>query len=288
MVTDAVWDAQNQELWIVGEWMPLTRLSFSGEQWTKRTISQSSGWWNTIHAADLDQDGDMDFLLGNHGWNSPLRPNPKHPLRLIVNDWDRNGQPDPLLTYYRHGKEWLYNGLDQVKKQIPPIRVKYPTYDKYAVHTVEQFFAEAKMDTAQMLRAETFSSGFLRNQGNAKYQLTTLPVEVQNTAIYAFLAHDFDGDQQLEIIALGNNSGNTPSIGNQMASLGCYLKKTGEAYQVIPNTESGLYIKGEVRAIETLQVRNETWLVIAKNNAPLQIVRYRKDALLASPRSDQS
>ena len=36
-------------------------------------LGETSGWWNCIEIADLDMDGDMDLVAGNHGLNSMLK-----------------------------------------------------------------------------------------------------------------------------------------------------------------------------------------------------------------------
>lgn len=246
---------------------------------------------------DADQDGDLDLYVVSGGgqWVDPaltayrlylndgtgqfnLAPDFTAPTSngssVVAADFNQDGLTDPLLTYYRQDKEWLFNGLDEVKKQIPPIRVKYPTYDKYAEHSVSQFFSQAQMDTVQFLRAETFASSLIVNEGAGNYTIHALPEAAQTAPVYAFWADDFNEDLQIDVLAMGNNSGNTPSIGNQMASLGYYLEGLGQhQFALMPNTKIGLHVKGEVRDIQSVQVGQQTWWLIAKNNANLEIIR---------------
>ena len=75
MVTDALWtdydDDKDQDLVIVGEWMPITFLENTNNTFRPSpfALRQSFGWWNTIAAADMDKDGDMDYVVGNFGQN---------------------------------------------------------------------------------------------------------------------------------------------------------------------------------------------------------------------------
>ena len=36
-------------------------------------IPESEGWWTRVQAADLDKDGDTDFILGNWGLNTKFK-----------------------------------------------------------------------------------------------------------------------------------------------------------------------------------------------------------------------
>ncbi|HEY5970142.1 MAG TPA: VCBS repeat-containing protein, partial [Chitinophagaceae bacterium] len=93
MVTDVSWNDMNgdgyPELMLVGDWMPVTIFSNNkGVLENKQIIENSSGWWNCIQPADIDSDGDMDFVLGNFGLNSRLKASPEKPMELYVNDFD--------------------------------------------------------------------------------------------------------------------------------------------------------------------------------------------------------
>jgi len=49
-------------------------------------------WLVECHqAGDIDHDGDMDFIAGNHGLNSRFRASVEKPASMYVSDFDRNG-----------------------------------------------------------------------------------------------------------------------------------------------------------------------------------------------------
>ena len=62
-----------------------------------------TGWWNRMHLADMDGDGDMDLIAGNWGLNSPIKVSKAEPVTMYYNDFDNNGSIDPLICYYIQG-----------------------------------------------------------------------------------------------------------------------------------------------------------------------------------------
>ncbi|HEU5145702.1 MAG TPA: VCBS repeat-containing protein, partial [Chryseosolibacter sp.] len=123
MVTDAVWNDINGDgridLIAVGEWMPVTVLIQDGDgNFLNKTrdygLEKTEGWWNTIHACDVDGDRDTDFVAGNLGVNSRLRATPDQPVSLFAGDMDRNGGMDHLLTYYNQGEQHPFISRDQL------------------------------------------------------------------------------------------------------------------------------------------------------------------------------
>lgn len=57
---------------MAGKWMPITVLYndkglFKGR---KYEIEKSTGLWNTLKAIDIDEDKDLDLIVGNEGLNT--------------------------------------------------------------------------------------------------------------------------------------------------------------------------------------------------------------------------
>lgn len=273
MVTDAVWLAKEKTLVIVGEWMPVTKLKFETRKFEikKSEIANSNGWWNTVHAADLDGDGDEDLLLGNTGLNATLKASPAEPVELFVGDFDNNLFSDPILTYFRQGKRYTYYSKDELFAQIISIKKKFVDYAPFARSTFEQVFDASQLEQAQHKSAYTLASSVAENQGNGQFTLQQLPTEAQLSPIFAFATGDFNKDKQPDIIAVGNWYDVQPSMGRYDASYGVYLQGDGKGnFTAVEPTQSGFIISGQGRDVKILQ---NGQILIARNNLPIQVMQ---------------
>lgn len=268
MVTDAVWLEESKELIVVGEWLPITILSFREGKIEEKKLKNTSGWWNTIHAADMDGDGDKDLLVGNMGLNSNLQASVEYPVNLYIKDFDKNGSIDPILSYYRNGTEYPYYGRDELARQLVAIKKEYPTYKSYAKSTFSDVFPIEELSGAGRWQVRMFESIYLENRGEGNFQITVLGDELQIAPIYGFTTGDFDGNGTQDILAVGNFFSNQISMGRYDASYGHFLVKSESGdWEYIEPGDSGFAIDGEARDIKVLNYGDgEKLILVSRNN----------------------
>jgi hypothetical protein len=129
------------DLILAGEWMPIR--FFHNDKGVFKDVTASGGvqdkkgWWNRILPVDFDNDGKMDYVLGNMGRNSFYRASEKYPVRIYGKDFDNNGSYDAIPTIYLPAvdgqlKEFPAQGRDDLIKQMIEIRRKFLNYKSYA------------------------------------------------------------------------------------------------------------------------------------------------------------
>jgi len=279
MVTDASWNDLNNdgfpELLLAGDWMPITIFSNNnGKLETKTIIVNSSGWWNCIHPADVDGDGDMDFVLGNFGLNSRLKASPEKPMQLFINDFDNNGTTESLLTYYwPDGKSHLFNSKTDVTSQMPALKKKFLLYKDYAGKTIRDVVSEEGLRKAQMLQVQTLASSILINNGNMQLKLIPLTSMAQFSPIFGIVTDDFDHDGLIDIFAVGNFYDVKPDLGRMDAEAACFLKGNGKGdFYFVPAQNTGLQFQSQFRDVITVKGKQKKRLVLGRNNEALLIL----------------
>ncbi len=286
MVTDAVWadyDKDKQlDLVVIGEWLPLTFLKNQNNKFitdSRFQINNSKGFWNCIIADDFDKDGDIDFFAGNLGQNSKLKANEKEPIQLYLSDFDRNGDLDPVLTYYKPNEKGERNSYplavkDELISQILPLKKKFLKYEDYAEKTINDIFTPEELKDAKILEARNLSTCFIENKGDNNFKIKALPFLAQLSPTFCFLVLDYDKDGNKDVLLAGNFSAVKPEIGKYDASYGLLLKGDGKNnFAPIPVSESGFFVQGEARDIISIQLANQKEIIIiAKNNEAIQVL----------------
>ncbi|WP_276366414.1 VCBS repeat-containing protein [Chryseolinea sp. H1M3-3] len=268
MITDALFTDFNSDgksdLVVVGEFMPITFFSNKDGEFVKNSSSgldNHVGWWNSIVGGDFDRDGDYDYVVGNLGTNNGYQVSKEFPLKVYAKDFDKNGSVDAVLACYI--KESLKNSdekklypihfWDELNSQSPKFRQQFSKYKTYSETTMDKLLSPEDLQDALILQANHFESSYIENQGNGKFNLTTLPANVQFAPANGMVADDFNSDGNLDVMIVGNDYGNEVFVGRYDALKGVILLGDGTgSFRVVPPLKSGFTVAGDAKALVKL------------------------------------
>jgi hypothetical protein len=306
LVCDALFTDFDNDGWpdliLAGEWMPVTFLKNDKGIFKNVTaasgISNKIGWWNTIASGDFDNDGDMDYIVGNLGKNSFFQASDHYPVKIIAKDFDNNGSYDAFPSLYlptsqsdTEKREFPAQSRDDILKQMISIRKKYETYKSFANATMDSIFTDEQRKGALQLHANYLSSAFLRNDGNGKFTMIELPSQAQFSVLNGMSVHDYDGDGNLDVLINGNDFGTEVTLGRYDALNGLLLKGDGKG-NFIPLSimQSGIYIPGNGKALVSLKSNKGNLLMAAsQNKGALKVFELNKnDKLIPLSPFDES
>ncbi len=280
LVTDAVWTDFNNDGWpdliLVGEWMPVTFLENDHGHFKDVTaqsgIQNEIGWWNSIVAGDFENNGRMDYVVGNLGLNSFYRASHQYPMGIYAKDFDDNGSYDAIPTIYlpdSTGKmaEFPTEGRDDLIRQMIGIKRQFPSYKSFATATIRDILSPGQLKGALRLHANNFNSCYIENRGNGKFALHPLPIQAQAAPVYGMVADDFNGDGNLDLAITGNDYGTEVNTGRYDAMNGLVLQGNGRG-QFIPLSilQSGLYIPGDGKALAKFIYGKDQYAIAASQN----------------------
>jgi hypothetical protein len=281
MITNAVFNDFNKDgkmdLVVVGDWKTPTFLRNNGKGFTDITSDISStklnGWWYFINAADVDNDGDTDFVLGNYGSNSKLQASVDFPLCMYLADLDGNGNQDQLLCVNKNGKYYPFLHKEELEKQLPIIKKKFLEYGSMAGKTAEEIFGKEVLDKTTVLNAYNLQSGILVNDGTGKFSWAPFPPAVQIAPVFSILPVDLNYDGYNELLGGGNFYGVLPYEGRYDASNPWVLRYRGNEFSSSFNP-SPFFLTGEIRDIKVVRsVNGSRYIIVARNSDFIKIYR---------------
>lgn len=281
LVSDALWtdydNDGNLDLMIVGEWMPITVFqNHNGKSFTHLNIqpfTHSHGWWYSLATADIDKDGDMDYLVGNVGLNYKYQASEKEPFHVYASDFDENGSLDIVLGYFNQGELYPLRGKQCSSEQMPFITEKFPQYTMFASATLEEVYGAENLESATHYEATKFASVYIENQGEGQFEMVPLPQQAQFSAINEFITTDVDEDGHLDVLLAGNMFQSEVETARNDAGAGLLLKGDGRGnFLPIPAYESGFFAPGDVKCLAKLKsVNGKELFLVGNNNGVLQI-----------------
>ena len=276
MLTDVSFSDINNDnfpdMILVGDWMPVTFvINNKGKFENKSIVESSSGWWNCIQPVDVDMDGDLDYILGNWGLNSRLKASADKPMELFVNDFDNNGTPECLLTYYwPNGKSHLFNSKADITSRLPALKKKFLMYKDFAGKSVNEVVGDDLIKKSLHLKIETLASSILINDGNNKFRLMPLPEMAQLSPVFSVIAADFNKDKFPDIFLAGNFLDIKPDIGRLDANTASLFAGNGKGeFKFVPKQITGIDLNGQVRDALKLTIKQKEIIILARNNDQL-------------------
>ncbi len=281
MVTDALWlDLNNdkqQDLILVGEWMPIKIYINSKGKLTDKSSEYihfaSLGWWNKLSAADMDNDGDLDLVVGNCGLNTQFKVSEKEPMTVHYKDFSDNGFIVPVLSYFIEGVSYPMASRDDLTEPMPFIKKKFTDYKSYADAKLEDIFSPKELKDAKILKAETMQTIYLENQGKAGFVAHKLPLQAQYAPVHGILMEDFNNDGKKDILLAGGNTWTRIKFGRYAANHGVLLLGDGKNnFSYIPQSKSGLNLKGNVRSLQTINSGKSKRVIVGINDGAALIL----------------
>jgi enediyne biosynthesis protein E4 len=282
MVTDAVWNDMDKDGWmdliVTGDWMPTKIFKNAKGNFIDITeklgLGNSDAWGCKVLPADIDNDGNIDFIVGNLGWNTQFKPTAIKPLTTYAADFNGDGKVEPIFTWYVQGKPFLFNSRDEIAEQVPNMSKKFLKYSDYADANIDNLFEKKQIDAAKKFYIKNVSTSFFKNDGKGSFTTTALPLEAQFSPVNGILFNDYDGDGKKDILTAGNFFPFRVQQGRCDASFGSLLKGDGKGnFETVNINATGLFLHGDVRDMLEVKGKMGSVIIVSKNNGAIQIIK---------------
>ena len=280
MVKSAQWADMNGDGWmdlvVAGEWMPVsvfyTRNGYLDSAPT--IIGYSYGWWNKLQCVDMNGDGKLDIVAGNLGLNTRYTGTPEFPVTMLVNDYDQNGSTDCIISTFVKGKPYPICIRDYMLDQMPFLRKKFLRYSAYSNADVTTMFTLDQLSSSKVYSANEMHSALFLNQGNETFYKKDLPAEAQFFPVNGIQVMDVNKDGKPDLLLAGNDYSTEVETGRNDAGIGLLLIGDGKGeFKTVPVNESGFYVPGDVKSLETIMIKGKRSFVAGKNGGKIQFLQ---------------
>jgi hypothetical protein len=278
IVTAAQFADINKDGWkdliITGEWMPITIFINKKGKFEKSSIPNSAGLWQTVFMDDVNNDGNLDILAGNWGWNNKFWSGKNGPVKLYVNDFDKNGQTEQLLSYTLNGEEYPFLAKDEVEKALPLLKKHYLLYAEYAGEVMKDVFY-GWIDTVKPVMAERLGSAVLYGDGKGSFTINDLPPQLQLSPIFSFQKINQPSSSENRYVSGGNFYDVIPYEGRYDAQPLAMFSSKGNTINYFPQINLS-QIQSQIRDLKWIRTANGNVLLAAGNNDRILFLGYKK------------
>ncbi|WP_103069190.1 VCBS repeat-containing protein [Aquimarina sediminis] len=280
MITASTWadidKDGDSDLFITNEWGSIELfINDSGifkNQSKKYGLSEHIGWWSSIEVDDIDADGDLDIIAGNLGLNYKYKANFNKPFFMYINDFDNNGTNDIVLGYSQKNQVYPVRGRECTSIQMPFVKKKFKTYNDFGSASINEIYGE-KLNAGITYKATYFASAILKNE-DGKFKFKPFENRAQLSSVNKILIHDFNGDQNSDILLLGNLYGSEVETPRNDANYGFFLQgNSNKQFEFIPNNKINLWAGGDVKDAQLITIGKTKAVLVARNNDKLSLIK---------------
>ena len=293
IVTDAIWvdtnGDQQLDLVLSTEWGPvrclINQAGVLSDQTERHKLGAQRGWWNSVDAADVDRDGDVDLLVTNFGNNTKYKATKEKPELLYFGDLDGTGKPHLVEAKFEDDRCLPRRGFSCSRNAMPFLTPKLKTFHNFANATLSDLYTQDRLDECQQFQVNTLQHGLFVNNGQAGFEFRPLPALAQVAPSMSSAFVDVDQDGLLDIVMAQNFYSPQRETGRMAGGLSLLLKGHGDGdFTPIWPRDSGIHLPHDTRRVVAADVNDDGRpdLIFAANNGPLLVLINSSEAPLAS------
>jgi len=281
MITDSKWADINgdkfPDLIVVGDWMPITVLiNNEGKSFTNETksfgLENTNGMWNTIEIGDIDKNGTLDIIGGNAGLNFKWKASVTNPVKLYLDDFDENGQLDPIIFYDFFGHNIPFASKDLLVNQLPELKKKFLSYNKFSkVKGIQDLTGKSENEILEIKEIYELRSMVFYNYDGV-FKGEPLPKEAQLSSIQDIYIDTIQGESTMMFI--GNNYNNVTELGNTNFNSGgiflSYENKNFQSFKYLP-------IPAHLNGRKLISLGGDLFLAVSNNDNSYLFYKPRKN-----------
>lgn len=286
MVTSALWSDANgdgrPDLLLTLEWGPVMLWkNVSGKlenETLEAGLSENTGWFNGISGRDLDNDGDIDYVVTNFGLNTKYHATRERPALLYYGRF--KGSKENRIIEAEFEDETLYpvRGKGCSTVAIPQLGEEFATFRDFALAPLSKIYSPEGLSAAKRFSASMLESAVLINDGNGRFDIQTLPRLAQISPGFGVSATEVNGDGFADIYLVQNFF--TPQIetGRMDSGLSLLLAGHGDGtFSPVWPKDSGLIVPGDAKSLASVDLNGDARIdfVVGLNDDAVQVFQHR-------------
>ena len=284
LVTSALWSDADDDGWldllVTHDWGPVKLFSNDEGRMEERTaragLEERLGWYQSIAGGDLDHDGDIDYAVANVALNTKYHASPEHPTFLYYGDFENNGEPHLVEAEFEDETLFPVRGRSCSSQAMPMLGDKFPTFDSFAIATLDEIYTPSHLDTAHRFVANSLESGLLVNDGDARFEFQPLPTLAQVSPGQGIVVTDANGDRHPDLLISHNSYAPQAETGRWHGGVGVLLLGRGDAtFETVWPNDSGVLLPVDAKGTARIDVDDDGCddVVVTANDDAVRFLR---------------